>query len=174
MQNIDIFDTIQCKYFKRSEVIKEEESSLSSSSQDHNHDHERGHDNVHDHDHDHEHQHGKDNEHEHQHDQELDLDRSVTAALQATSRHLDLDADELAASQTSEKSANNKYELSSDQFNAVESFYKKIQVNDRASNKLLRGLMTEALKVRDDVMRASEHDIDRALETVDHDQDDKV
>lgn len=68
----------------------------------------------------------------------------------------------------------NAYNLNPEQFDAVEKFFHKIRDDALVSRKFLRSLMSGALKTREDVLVATEEDIDRALETIDRDQDEKV
>jgi hypothetical protein len=129
---------------------------------------------------------------------ESDLDRSVTDALRVAARIVDFGesvsaADELNASADSshlakshesheshasapaaENNGPNKYDLSDQQINDVVEFYNKVKVNELLSRKLLRPLFSDALAAREDLLTASESDLDRALEAVDRDQDDKV
>lgn len=131
----------------------------------------------------------------HREEAESDLDRSVTDALRVAARIVDLGesvsaADELNASADSshlarsheshasapaaENNGPNKYDLSDQQINDVVEFYNKVKVNELLSRKLLRPLFSDALAAREDLLTASENDLDRALEAVDRDQDDKV
>ena len=131
----------------------------------------------------------------HREETESDLDRSVTDALRVAARIVDLGesvsaADELNASADSshlarsheshasapvaENNGPNKYDLSDQQINDVVEFYNKVKVNELLSRKLLRPLFSDALAAREDLLTASESDLDRALEAVDRDQDDKV
>lgn len=83
-------------------------------------------------------------------------------------------AESLALEQVPPTTKSNKYNLSSEQLELVEDFFNRLKRNNLLSNDILRPLMSEALKIRDDVLIANESDVDRVLEAVDRDQDHKV
>lgn len=67
----------------------------------------------------------------------------------------------------------NKYKINEEQFELCREFFNEKKDGSLLSNHILRSLMREAIKKRPQV-KAEESDIDRALEAVDEDKDDKV
>ncbi|RMZ93480.1 hypothetical protein BpHYR1_038054 [Brachionus plicatilis] len=67
----------------------------------------------------------------------------------------------------------NKYKISEEQFDLCRQFFNEKKEGSLLSNNVVRVLMREALKKRAQV-KAEDADIDRALEVVDEDKDDKV
>lgn len=68
----------------------------------------------------------------------------------------------------------NKYNLDLEQLQGVSMFFKKYNINNLLSNKLLYQLMMEALVLRNGVMCASANDIERVINVVDSNQDENV
>ncbi|CAF1114477.1 unnamed protein product [Brachionus calyciflorus] len=67
----------------------------------------------------------------------------------------------------------NKYKINDEQFELCRDFFNEKRDGTNLNNSILRVLMREALKVRSQV-KANEQDVDRALEAVDENKDDKI